>query len=350
MLKCYVAFTGEKTVKRIDFDSEGERQSHGRRFALLGAGGYIAPRHLRAIHATGNDLVAAVDPKDSVGILDRFFPHTRFFTEVERFDRFMEKVRRQDRDSAIEYVGVCSPNYLHDAHTRLALRVGAHAICEKPLVISPWNLDALQEIEAETNRRVYTVLQLRLHPSIVELKQRLERDCSGDRKEVCLTYITRRGPWYHVSWKGSEEKSGGLAMNIGVHFFDILLWLFGEMESSSVHIRTSERQAGTLELARAQVRWFLSVEGKDLPPECVQRGQSAFRSITIDGEEVEFTTGFDDLHTRVYEEILAGNGFGIDDARPSLEVVHAVRTAEPLGVRGVVHPFLTDRSARRVPV
>lgn len=337
-------------MKRIDLDAGGDGVKRGRRFALVGAGGYIAPRHLQAIHATGNQLVAAVDPQDSVGILDRYFPHTRFFTEVERFDRFMEKARRHGEESAIEYVSVCSPNYLHDAHARLALRVGAHTICEKPLVISPWNLDALQEIEAETERRIYTVLQLRLHPSMIQLKERLESERSGERKEVCLTYITRRGPWYHVSWKGLEEKSGGLAMNIGVHFFDILLWLFGGLEASEVHVRTDKKQSGTLELARARVRWFLSVDAGDLPEECIERGQSAYRSITIDGEEVEFTSGFEDLHTRTYEQILAGKGFGIEDARPSLDVVHAVRTSEPIGVRGEVHPILNGRPARRIPV
>ena len=296
-------------------------------FALIGAGGYIAPRHLQAIQDTGNRLVAAVDKNDSVGVLDRYFPQTHFFTEIERFDRHLEKLRRQPDSAAVDYVSVCTPNYLHDSHIRLALRVGAHAICEKPLVVNPWNLDALQEIESETGRRVHTVLQLRLHPSIIALREKL-RALPARQADVSLTYVTRRGPWYQMSWKGSEEKSGGLAMNIGVHFFDLLLWLFGPVTGSSVYLRNSRRVSGTLNLERARVRWYLSIAEEDLPRGHIEAGKPAFRSLQVDGEEVEFSEGFGDLHTKTYEAILAGNGFGLEDARPSLNLIHQVRHCE----------------------
>jgi len=297
-------------------------------FALIGVGGYVAPRHLRAIRDTGNRLVAAVDPFDSVGILDRYNLDARFFTEFERFDRFLEKLRRRSSDRRVSYVSICSPNYLHDAHVRLALRVRAHAICEKPLVISPWNLDQLAELEAEFGRRVYTVLQLRVHPKLTQLRKELLKSNPDHRFDVSLTYVTRRGPWYGVSWKGSEEKSGGVAMNIGVHFFDMLMWLFGSVSECQVHLRQAQRMAGFLALERADVRWFLSVDADDLPEGWLEAGKPAFRSITIDGTEVEFSGGFEDLHTRVYAETLAGRGFGIEDARPSVELVHRIRTSE----------------------
>jgi UDP-N-acetyl-2-amino-2-deoxyglucuronate dehydrogenase len=310
-------------------------------FALIGVAGYIAPRHLKAISETGNRLVAAVDPHDSVGILDRYFLDTSFFTEIERFDRFLEKLRRRDPDSRVEYVSICSPNYLHDAHVRLALRVGAHAICEKPLVLSPWNVDQLAEIEGETGCKVYNVLQLRLHDTVRALKAKYEAAPQRERANVCLTYITRRGLWYQHSWKGSVEKSGGLVTNIGIHFFDMLIWLFGAVEHSELHLSTPSRVAGRLELEGATVTWFLSSEASDLPPSAAEAGQAAYRSITIDGEEVEFSDGFAELHTRVYEAVLQGKGFGLEDARPSIEVVHRIRTSEVGSGVGDRHPLIS---------
>jgi UDP-N-acetyl-2-amino-2-deoxyglucuronate dehydrogenase len=310
-------------------------------FAMTGVGGFIAVKHLKSIRDTGNVLVAAVDPSDSVGILDSFFPEARFFTEPERFERFLEKRRLQGEEQRIHYMSICSPNYLHDAHIRMALREKAHVICEKPLVINPWNLNPLAELEAETGYRVFTVLQLRLHPPLIELKQKLETQYKQQRASVELTYITRRGHWYDISWKGSEEKSGGVAMNIGIHFFDLLLWLFGPLEKSAVHLRDKRRMAGTLELERASVRWFLSVDWDDIPAHHRQSGKYAYRSITVDGEEVEFSEGFGDLHTRVYENVLTGNGFGIADARPSIELVYAVRNDElVIPSSQATHPFL----------
>lgn len=288
-------------------------------FALIGAAGFVAPRHMQAIRDTGNCLLAAADPSDSVGILDRYSFDVQFFREIERFDRFLEKVRRGPESARVHYVSICSPNFLHDAHVRLALRVGADAICEKPLVINPWNLDALQELERETGRRVYTVLQLRLHPNLATLRERL-----GDKRHrVTLRYVTARGPWYDVSWKGSDERSGGVATNIGIHFFDLLLWLFGPASRCDVQLKERRRMAGTLELRDADVEWFLSVDRADL-----QSGQgTTHRSMTIDGEEVNFTGGFEHLHTAVYREILDGRGHGIDEARPSIELVHRIRSS-----------------------
>ncbi|MEZ4434169.1 MAG: Gfo/Idh/MocA family oxidoreductase [bacterium] len=297
------------------------------RFALLGAAGYIAPRHLDAIHRTGNTLVAACDPYDGVGVLDRYFPDCRFFTEVERFDRHLEKLRRAG--DGVDYIAIATPNYLHDAHCRLALRVHAHAICEKPLVISPWNLEQLAGLEAEYDRRVYTVLQLRLHPEAQRLKARLD-GARREKLDVELVYVTRRGAWYHQSWKGQDDKSGGLAMNIGIHFFDLLLWLFGPVEHSAVHVRERDVMRGTLELEWARVRWHLSIRLADLPPGHQARGLHAHRKLTTGDDAFDFSAGFDDLHTRTYAEILAGRGFGLDDARPSIELVHHIRTA-PLG-------------------
>jgi UDP-N-acetyl-2-amino-2-deoxyglucuronate dehydrogenase len=308
-----------------------------RNFALTGAAGFVAPRHLKAIRDTGNRLVAAADPHDAVGVLDRFSFDTRFFTEIERFDRHLEKLRRGAERDRVHYVSICSPNYLHDAHIRLALRVGADAICEKPLVINPWNLDALQEIERETGRRVNTILQLRLHPQLIALRERL-RAAPGGSADVRLAYVTARGRWYDVSWKGSSERSGGVVTNIGIHLFDMLLWLFGAVRSSDVHMREAHKAAGVLQLERASVRWFLSTDAADLPFAAQPGERTTFRSITVDGEEVEFTDGFTDLHTRVYEEILAGRGFGIDDARPSIELVHQIRTSPLRSPAGTVHP------------
>ncbi len=309
---------------------------------MTGVAGFVAPRHLAAIKAVGSRLVAAVDPHDAVGVLDKYWFDVRFFTEFERFDRHLEKLRRGPQEDRVRYLSVCSPNYLHDAHVRLALRIGADAICEKPLVINPWNLDALQELERETGRRVFTVLQLRLHPALVALKKRLDADGSGHH-HVDLTYITGRGRWYHTSWKGSEERSGGLIPNIGIHFFDLLSWLFGRVRGQQVHLREQSRAAGLLELERATVRWYLSTERADLPFSALEGGKTTFRGITVDGSEVGFTDGFTDLHTEIYREVLAGRGFGIDDARPSIELTAAIRSAEVAFDASTAHPALLRR-------
>ena len=313
-------------------DSTGRKN-----FAVTGVAGYIAPRHLKAIHDTGHRLVAATDPHDAVGVLDRFAFDVRFFTEFERFDRHLEKLRRGNADQRVHYVTICSPNYLHDAHIRFALRVGADAICEKPLVINPWNLDALEELERESSHRVYTVLQLRLHPQLVELRERL-RVATGTRRQVRLTYITARGGWYHVSWKGRADRSGGIVTNIGIHFFDLLSWLFGSVRDFEVHLRDEQRAGGTLELEHADVQWFLSTDIADLPFAPQPGVKATFRSITVDGDEIEFSEGFTDLHTRVYEEILAGRGFGIADARPSVELTSRIRQAPVLRPTTTAHP------------
>jgi len=318
-----------------------------RNFALTGAAGYIAPRHLKAIKDTGNRLVAAVDPHDAVGILDRYSFDVRFFTEIERFDRHLEKLRRGPEAQRVEYVSICSPNYLHDAHIRLALRVGADAVCEKPLVINPWNLDALQELEQETGRRVHTVLQLRLHPPLRALRERVQNERPARPHEVCLTYITARGPWYDTSWKGSEERSGGIVTNIGIHFFDLLLWLFGDVVACEVHARDQRRIAGFLELERARVRWLLSTDAGDLPFPAEPGIKTTFRSIAVDGSEVEFSDGFGDLHTRVYEEILAGRGCGIDESRPSIALSHRIRQTPASLNPSHLHPMLTAPNQSR---
>lgn len=308
-------------------------------FALTGLAGYIAPRHLQAIKDTGNKLIAAIDPHDSVGIIDSFFPEASFFTEVERFDRHLEKIRRENKGEKVDYISICSPNHLHDAHIRLALRVGADAICEKPLVLNPWNLDVLQELEEEYNQRVWTILQLRVHPSLMALKEKLSQQASGQKRKVRLTYITSRGLWYHYSWKGQPEKSGGIGTNIGIHFFDLLMWLFGSPDFVELHIKEVNRMGGFLELPGADVEWYLSLEEEDLPENA--KKQRTFRSITIDDDEIEFSGGFTNLHTRVYEETLRGNGFGIDDARPSIELVNKLRNMPTAPQpKGVIHPMV----------
>ncbi len=309
-------------------------------FALIGAAGYIAPRHLKAIRDTGNRLVAAVDPHDSVGLLDSFSFETRFFTEIERFDRHLEKLRRGPEENRVEYVSICSPNYLHDAHCRLALRVGADVICEKPLVINPWNLEPLQEIEAETGHKINTVLQLRLLPSLLQLHDELQTS-SNQQHDVLLSYITSRGAWYQTSWKGVVEKSGGVATNIGIHFFDLLQWLFGRHGDVRVFHSDPKRMSGFIEMERAKVRWFLSVDPTDLPAEVAANKKTTYRSITVDGKEIEFSEGFTDLHTEVYRQILAGNGHGIDVARPSIQLTHQIRTAPITEPGDLGHPFLT---------
>ncbi len=296
-------------------------------FALTGAAGYIAPRHYKAIHETGNRLIAAVDPHDSVGILDQYFPDTAFFTEFERFDRHLERCRRGPEDQRVHYVSICSPNHLHDAHIRLALRIGADAICEKPLVLNPWNLDALAELEAEYERSIYTILQLRVHPSLIALRDQLLAT-PNDRRQVKLRYITSRGTWYRYSWKGNVSRAGGIATNIGIHFFDLLMWFFGGVRRIELEQSEETKMGGKLELERADVDWFLSIDRNDLP-DATREHAPTYRSITVDGEEVEFSAGFRDLHTVVYERVLAGGGFTIDDARPSIELVHTLRSMTP---------------------
>lgn len=298
------------------------------RFALIGAAGFVAPRHMRAIADTGNQLVAAIDLHDAVGVMDQYSPGTRFFTEIERFDRHLEKLRRDPCEQPVDYVSVCSPNYLHDAHVRLALRVKADAICEKPLVINPWNLEQLLELEEEHGKRVYTILQLRLHPVIQALRTRILAESPRQKHRVDLTYVTRRGAWYHVSWKGQEEKSGGIVMNIGIHFFDMLQWIFGPYEHVSVHRRSSSTIAGVLELAHASVHWFLSVDEQHLPGSVREAGRTAYRQLLLDGEEADFSEGFTDLHTESYRRILDGRGFGIQDAKPGIDIAYAIRNAE----------------------
>ncbi len=309
-------------------------------FALIGVAGYIAPRHLTASKETGNNLVAAVDPHDSVGILDSYFNDVSFFTEFERFDRHIEKLRRQSDRDRVHYVSICSPNHLHDAHIRFALRIGADAICEKPLVLNPWNCDLLQELEEESGKRIYPILQLRLHPLILKLKESLDKETRRGKHDISLTYITARGKWYHYSWKGIRERSGGLATNIGIHFFDLLLWLFGPMVKSELHYDDLYKSSGYLELERARVKWFLSIDRNDLPFDLDLEKKSTFRSIVIDGGEFEFSGGFRDLHTLSYEKILAGEGFGIKEARPSIQLCHDIRIAKPTGLSSNSHPLL----------
>jgi UDP-N-acetyl-2-amino-2-deoxyglucuronate dehydrogenase len=292
-------------------------------FALIGAGGYIAPRHMKAVKDTGNKLIAALDKHDSVGILDSYFPETEFFVEFERFDRHIEKLRRLGTQT--DYVAVCSPNYLHDAHIRFGLRIGADVICEKPLVLNPWNIDGLTEIEKETGKKIFTILQLRLHPGIMALREKVQKNSSGKKYDIDLRYITSRGQWYHISWKGDPQKSGGIATNIGIHFFDMLIWIFGDVKVNEVHQHTAETASGKLELERANVNWFLSIDANTLPDEIKQSGKRTFRSLTIDNEAFEFSEGFTELHTRSYEEILKGDGFPVEEARKSIELVHAIR-------------------------
>jgi UDP-N-acetyl-2-amino-2-deoxyglucuronate dehydrogenase len=309
-------------------------------FGLIGAAGYIAPRHMKAISDTGNTLLAAFDKNDSVGIIDSYFPNADFFVEFERFDRHIEKLK-YEKDLYLDYVSICSPNYLHDAHIRFALRSGADSICEKPLVLNPWNVDKLKFVEEKTGRKIYNVLQLRVHPSIIALREKV-LNASGDHKfEVDLTYLTSRGHWYFTSWKGDKSKSGGIATNIGVHFYDMLSWIFGKVQQNIVHIHESDRAAGYLEFENARVRWFLSVNSRYLPEEVKAKGQTTFRSITIDEEELEFSGGFTNLHTMVYRDILEGKGYGLEDARTAIEIVHHIRNAQPIGLKGDYHRLLT---------
>ena len=307
-------------------------------FALIGAAGYIAPRHLKAIKETGNQLIAALDKFDSVGIMDSYFPKADFFTEFERFDRHIEKLKRNQIH--LDYVSICTPNYLHDSHIRMALRRGADAICEKPLVLNPWNVDALQDIEKESGSTIHTILQLRLHPSIIALKKKIESNKSDAKYDVDLTYITSRGNWYHRSWKGDQSKSGGVATNIGIHFYDMLGFLFGEVKESQVHLREDSKSSGYLEFEKARVRWFLSIDENDLPAEIKVKNQRTYRSITVDNEAIEFSGGFTELHTESYKNILKGNGFGLTDAKPSIEIAHAIRNSDIVTNSNLKHRFI----------
>ena len=314
-------------------------------FALIGAAGFIAPRHMKAIKDTGNTLIAAVDRFDCVGIIDSFFPSADFFVETERFDRHLDKLRRKG-EKKIDYVSICSPNYLHDAHIRLSLRNDAHAICEKPLVLNPWNVDALKEIQDETGRKINVILQLRLHPTILDLKRMVENGPADKIYDIDLTYITSRGRWYFISWKGDPEKSGGVATNIGIHFFDMLSLVFGPVRENIVHHSDKMNAAGFLQLERARVRWFMSLDQGTLPDDCRVNGQATYRSITIEGKEMEFSGGFTELHTESYRNILNGEGFGIEEARPSINTVFEIRNAVPVGKKGDYHPFLLKLTSR----
>ncbi len=309
-------------------------------FALIGVAGYIAPRHMSAIKDTGNNMIAALDPNDSVGIIDSYFPNTSFFTEFERFDRHIDKIRRSGTN--IDFMSICSPNYLHDSQIRFALRSDSDVICEKPLVLNPWNLDGLKEIEQDTGRKVNTILQLRLHPSIIKLQQKVQDENNDKKYDVDLTYITSRGSWYHQSWKGDIKKSGGIATNIGVHFFDMLHFIFGNLQESIVHHNSETMSAGYIEYEKARVRWFLSVDYKKIPDNIKNKGQRTYRSITIDGEELEFSDGFTELHKRSYEEILLGRGFGLKENYASVETVSKIRNASVIGAVGNYHPFLKN--------
>lgn len=307
-------------------------------FALIGAAGYIAVRHMKAIKDTGNNLIAALDKFDSVGIMDSYFPNSDFFTEYERFDRHVDKLRRTGQK--IDYVSICTPNYLHDSHIRFALKQNADAICEKPMVLNPWNVDALMEIEKETNRKVNNILQLRLHPSIIKLKNEIDNAPKDKIFDVDLTYFTSRGRWYFQSWKADIQKSGGIATNIGVHFYDMITWIFGGVKKNTVNISEATKTAGVLELEKARVRWFLSLDINDIPKNVRETGQSTYRSITVDGNEIEFSGGFTDLHTLSYIEILKGNGFGLADVKTAVQTVYEIRNATPIGLVGDYHPLL----------
>jgi len=307
-------------------------------FGIIGVAGYIAVRHLRAIKETGNNLLASLDRFDSVGRIDDYFPESDFFVEFERFDRHFDKLKRTG--TKIDYVSICSPNYLHDSHIRFALRHQAEAICEKPIVLNPWNIEALQEIENETGHKIYTVLQLRLHPKIMELREKIRRGPKGKIYNVDMSYITSRGNWYSISWKGDIQKSGGVATNIGIHFFDMLSWIFGDAKKNIVHLSEPDKAAGYLELENARVRWFLSIDNSDIPEFVREKGKRTFRSITVDGEEIEFSEGFTDLHTLTYKEIIAGRGFGLKEARQSVETAYIIRNSKPVGLQGDYHPIL----------
>lgn len=306
-------------------------------FALIGVGGFIAVRHLRAIKDTGNQLLASLDPCDSVGIIDSFFPESDFFVEFERFDRHIDKLRRTG--TQVDFVSICSPNYLHDSHIRFALRSGADVICEKPIVLNPWNLDALHEIERESGKRICNIFQLRLHPSIIAVKNQIDNGPKDKIYDIVLSYITSRGKWYHISWKGDSEKSGGISTNIGVHFFDMLIWIFGGVKQNTVHLLERDKASGYLELEKARIKWYLSLDSNDIPEEVRKAGGRTYRSITIDEKEIEFSGGFTDLHTESYRQILKGNHFPLLDAKPAIDTVYTIRNAKPQGKKGEYHPL-----------
>ncbi|MBK8557530.1 MAG: Gfo/Idh/MocA family oxidoreductase [Lewinellaceae bacterium] len=309
-----------------------------KRFALIGAAGYVAPRHMRAIQDNHGDLVAALDPHDAVGVMDSYFPNAAFFTEFERFDRHLDKSRR--KGTGIDFLSICSPNYLHDAHIRYGLRQGVDVICEKPLVLNPWNLDGLLELEAESGKKVFTILQLRLHPSIIALRERVRNSPPDKTFQVKLTYITSRGQWYYASWKGDPSKSGGIATNIGIHFFDMLEWVFGPVKKNTLHLRSHDREAGLLELERARVNWFLSIQPETLPPDVREKGGRTYRTLEMDGEALEFSEGFTDLHTLAYRDVLEGKGWGLEDARAGIQIVHDIRKALVTNPPPDAHPFV----------
>ena len=308
-------------------------------FAIIGAAGYIAPRHMKAIKETGNELLIALDPHDSVGILDNYFPKCEFFTEPERFDRRIDKLRRfshsenSESNLSVEYISICSPNYLHDSHIRIALRNGSHAICEKPIVLNPWNIDVLSQLEKESSKKIYTILQLRLHPAIIDMKKLIENSPKDRIYNIDLTYITARGKWYSRSWKNNLEKSGGIATNIGVHFFDMLTWIFGKMKENEIHLLQEDKASGYLELEQARVQWFLSTDFNDMPSKLIKEGKRTYRSLKMDDQEIEFSDGFTDLHTKSYKEILDGKGFTIEDARESINIVHQIRTSKTISAK-----------------
>jgi UDP-N-acetyl-2-amino-2-deoxyglucuronate dehydrogenase len=314
-------------------------------FALIGASGYIAPRHLKAIKDTNNNLLAALDKFDSVGIMDSYFPDADFFVEPETFDRHIEMLK-QDKNIQLDYISICTPNYLHDSHIRMALRRGADAICEKPLVLNPWNLDALAKMEKESGQRVWNILQLRLHKSIIELKKKVDAAPKDKVFDIDLTYLTSRGNWYYTSWKGNTSKSGGVASNIGVHFYDMLSWIFGDVKTNITHVHNHDRAAGYLEFERARVRWFLSINYDLLPNVIKAKGQRTYRSIEIEGEELEFSGGFTDLHTKVYKGVIEGDGYGLEDARQAIEIVHDIRNSNPIGLKGEYHPLASKKTVK----
>ncbi len=313
-------------------------ESELKNFSLIGVAGYIAVRHLKAIKETGNMLIASLDLFDCVGVIDQYFPEADFFTEFERFDRHLDKLKRSG--TSIDFISICSPNYLHDSHIRFALRHKADAICEKPMVLNPWNVDALTDFQDETGKKVYNILQLRLHPAVLALKQKIEKSSDDKIYDIDLTYITSRGKWYSFSWKGDVQKSGGVATNIGVHFFDMLTWIFGGIKSNTVHLSEDKKAAGFLELEKANVRWFLSVDYNDIPDKMKDNGMRTYRSLKLDNEEFDFSNGFTDLHTKSYEKILAGEGYEIDEIRNSIEVVYQIRNAHPVGLKNNYHPLL----------
>jgi UDP-N-acetyl-2-amino-2-deoxyglucuronate dehydrogenase len=316
---------------------ENQNSISAKNFAIIGVGGYIAVRHLRAIKETGNNLLASLDPSDSVGLIDSYFPDSNFFVEFERFDRHVDKLRRTG--THIDFVSICSPNYLHDSHIRFALRSGANAICEKPLVLNPWNLDALAEIEKEFGKNIYNILQLRLHPSIIELKKQIENGPKDKIYDVELSYVTSRGKWYYISWKGDIQKSGGIATNIGVHFYDMLIWIFGGVKQNIVHVLREDKASGYLELEHARVKWFLSIDYNDVPENFKAKGVRTYRSLTMNNQEIEFSDGFTDLHTMSYKKILSGEGFRLMEAKPAVETVYTIRNATPIGLKNEYHPM-----------